>query len=281
MFPEQPRGLDGLRIVAFEARRASELAVMLARHGATVCSAPALREAPLPPSARAGELRRALETGAVGALVLLTGVGTRGLARLLADVPSGVAALFARTRIVARGPKPFAALRELGVPDAIAVPSPHTSREVLGVIDGLGLAAGSLLAVQEYGAPPRDLYDGLAARGFSVLAVPVYEWALPEDPRALRGGVDALVRGEIDVAVFTSAVQVAHAFRIAADPDGLRRALARVVVASVGPVCSEALEAHGVAVDLEATPPKLGPLVASIAREAAALAAAKRRASGG
>ncbi len=264
----------GLRIIAFEARRAEELANMLERHGAIVTRAPALREAPLAASPATDALRRALEQGAVGALVLLTGVGTRALARLVPDLP----ALVARTPIVARGPKPLAALRELGIPGAIAVPSPNTWREVLPVVDGLGLASGSLVAVQEYGSPPRNLYDGLAVRGLRVLAVPVYEWALPEDTGALRAGVDAVVRGEADVAVFTSAVQIAHTFAVAADPDAFRRALGRLVVASVGPVCSEALEAHGVAVDLEASPPKLGPLVALVAREAAARAASKRNA---
>src|SRR5438477_387095 len=42
--------LDGLRVVSFEARRADELATMLARHGADVVRAPALRETPLPPA---------------------------------------------------------------------------------------------------------------------------------------------------------------------------------------------------------------------------------------
>ena len=41
--------LDGLRVVSFEARRAEELATMLARHGADVVRAPALRETPLAP----------------------------------------------------------------------------------------------------------------------------------------------------------------------------------------------------------------------------------------
>ena len=41
-----------------------------------------------------------------------------------------------------------------------------------------------------------------------------------------------------------------------------------MVVASIGPTCSEALVEHGIAVDLEADPPKLGPLVATIASRA-------------
>ena len=130
------RPLTGVRIVAFEARRAVELGRMLERHGATVISAPAMREAPLPPSAATAELARALAAGEIATLVLLTGVGTKALAAQLPGGAAAVPALFARTTVVARGPKPLAALRELGAPEAIAVPSPNTWREVLTTLDG-------------------------------------------------------------------------------------------------------------------------------------------------
>jgi uroporphyrinogen-III synthase len=248
---------------------------MLERHGADVLSAPALREAPLARSPAIDELARALAAREVAVLVLLTGVGTRTLAPQLA--PAGeFHTLVAGTPIVARGPKPLAALRELGVAEAIPVPSPNTSRELLRTLDDLGLPAGSLVAVQEYGAPPTALLNGLAARGLRVLSVPVYRWELPADTTALRSGLTALLGGEVDVAVFTSATQIEHAFRLADDPATLRAAFRRVVVASVGPVCSEALDAHGVTVDLESDPPKMGPLVALIAGQAPGLVRAKR-----
>jgi uroporphyrinogen-III synthase len=271
------QALAGLRVVAFEARRAAELTRLLERHGADVLSAPAMREAPLPKSPAVAELARALEAGDVAALILLTGVGTKALAAQLASDTADVAVLLGRARIVARGPKPLAALRELGVGGAIPVPSPNTWREVLATIDGLGLAPGSLIAVQEYGGPPTDLLTGLAARGHRVLAVSVYRWELPADTTALRRGIQAILAGTADVAVFTSATQIEHAFRVSDDAGALRNAFAQVVVASVGPVCSEALEAHGISVDLEADPPKMGPLVARVAERAAVLAATKRR----
>jgi len=263
--------LAGIRLVAFEARRAAELAAMFTRHGAAVTSAPALREAPLPESPPAFELLRGLEAGEVSAIVLLTGVGTRALAALLGDAAPRLLELLARVPIVARGPKPLAALRELGVLGARPVPAPHTWREVLGVLDELGPGPGSLIAVQEYGEPPTALLDGLGARGLRVLRVPVYRWALPADAGPLARAAEALTRGEFDVAVFTSAVQVEHLFRIAGDAGPLRAGLARTVVVSIGPVCSEALEAHGVHPQLEPTPPKMGPLVALVAERAPAL----------
>ena len=268
--------LDGLRVLAFEARRAEELATMLARHGATVTRAPALREAGLPASPEADELVLELRTGHIWTVILLTGVGTRALAAAVAAACPEFPQLLARTTLIARGPKPLAALRELGVGGAHPVPSPHTWREVLGVVDALDAARGRGVAVQEYGVPNPWLVDALRSREAHVLAVPVYRWALPEDTGPLRAAAAALVRGEVDVAVFTNGAQVEHLFRVADDTAALRAGLDRTVVASVGPVCSEVLDAHGVHPDLEASPPKMGPLVALVAERARGVLAAKR-----
>src|SRR5438132_1337590 len=118
--------LDGLRVLAFEARRAEELATMLARHGATVTRAPALREAGLPACPEAHELVHELTAGHIWTVILLTGVGTRALAAAVAGACPDFPHLLARATLIARGPKPLAALRELGVggahPDLEASP---------------------------------------------------------------------------------------------------------------------------------------------------------------
>jgi uroporphyrinogen-III synthase len=263
--------LAGMRVVAFEARRAEELASLFTRHGAVVTSAPALREAQLPDRGPALELVAALDAGGVGAVILLTGVGTRALAEAAGDAAPRLLDALRRVPVVARGPKPLAALRQLDVAGARPVPAPHTWREVLPVLDAVGLAPGGLVAVQEYGAPPAALLEAVTAPGFRVLRVPVYRWALPDDVSRLAGAAADLVAGVFDVAIFTSAAQVAHLFQVAPDGGALRAALGRVVVASIGPVCSEALEAYGVPRSLEASPPKMGPLAALVAERAPAL----------
>lgn len=270
------RALARLRIVTFEARRGEELADMLARHGADVVRGPAMREAALPPGPEIQTLAARLADRSLDAIILLTGVGTRLLAAALSEIrPDGTAALTSTT-VIARGPKPLAALRALGLAGAHAVPAPFTWREVLGVVDALGLRPVRGIAVQEYGIPNQRLLAGLAERGFAVLRVPVYRWALPADRGPLDAAARAVAQGAADVTVFTNAAQVEHLFQVTTDPHALRAGLALTVVASVGPVCSEALEAHGVAVDLEASPPKMGPLVALIAAQARGALTAKR-----
>jgi uroporphyrinogen-III synthase len=266
-----------LRIVSFEARRAEELATMLARHDADVMRAPALREAPLPPGPEVETLAARLGERSLDAMILLTGVGTRMLAAALAEVRPEGGDLLGTIPLIARGPKPLAALRALGISGAHPVPAPFTWRELLPVVDTLGLGAGRRVAVQEYGVPNQGLLAGLDARGLAVLRVPVYRWALPGDRGPLEAAAQALVAGSVDVAVFTNAAQVEHLFGVASDAERLRSGLSATVVASVGPVCSEALDAHGVAVDLEASPPKMGPLVALIAAQARAIRGAKLR----
>jgi len=51
-----------------------------------------------------------------------------------------------------------------------------------------------------------------------------------------------------------------------------------MLVASIGPVCSEALLRHGLPVDLEPEHPKMGHLVVAVAQRGRALLSAKRAA---
>lgn len=101
--------------------------------------------------------------------------------------------------------------------------------------------------------------------------MPVYQWALPEDTGPLREGVALLLRGEIEVVLFTTGVQIAHLFKFAAQDqehansnystDILRHAFRQVVVASIGPSTTEALEHYGLRADLQPSHPKMGFLV--------------------
>jgi uroporphyrinogen-III synthase len=136
------------------------------------------------------------------------------------------------------------------------------------------------VAVQEYGVENPELLAGLADRGASVLRVPIYRWALPVDLEPLRQAIRRLTAGDVDVALFTSATQVEHLFRVAAaEGEAVRAALAVTVVGSIGPVCREALERHGISVDVEPQHPKMGQLVHAVAERGADVLHSKRHRS--
>ena len=137
------------------------------------------------------------------------------------------------------------------------------------------------MAVQEYGTSNAELLAGLEARGARVTAVPVYQWALPEDLGPLEDACRALATEQVDVALFTTATQVVHLLQVAEQmgaADSVRAALGRVVVASIGPTTSDELRAHGIDVDMEPSHPKMGLLVREAAMQAASLRAAKHAA---
>jgi len=267
--PNVPAGFRGLRVLALESRRAREMALLIANNGGQAVVAQATREVAAEDNSDALKFISALREGRLDIVIFLTGVGTRALAQAAEGICSReefVAAL-SRTAVIARGPKPVAALRELGVPIAAIVPEPNTWRELLHLLDERSNVlplSGRSVAVQEYGVRSPELLAGLAERGAQVLPVRVYAWSLPEDTAPLRQAIHAVTRSEIDVMLVTSAVQVRHMLHVAEEIDLRReliRALKRVVVASIGPVTSAELRQHGIVVDLEPSHPKMGFLV--------------------
>ncbi len=259
----------GLEVVAFESRHAQEMASLITRFGGVPRVAPALREVPVEENAAALAFGAALLAGKLDAVIFMTGVGTRRLVDVLETrhPRKQIVKALEGITIVARGPKPVKVLRELQVAITITIPEPNTWHEILTELEenarGFTLP-GSRVAVQEYGAPNEPFLDALRARGVQVMRVPVYHWALPLDLAPLRKAIQALVEGRAQVVLFTNAAQVEHLMRVATE-DGTKEqllgALQKVVVASVGPTCSEALAHHGISIDLEPTHPKMGPLV--------------------
>ena len=273
--------LQGLKIVSFESRRAREIGELIRRYGGEAVIAPSMREIPLSQNTAALDFVRQVEARKIDFVIFLTGVGARTLVEAVAsEYPrERLAAALGRTILVARGPKPVAALKELGLKPAISVSEPNTWREVLSELDVKFSIRGRRVAVQEYGITNREFLAGLEERGAEVVRVPVYRWALPEDTGPLRSALRDVIDGRVEVALFTNATQVTHLFQLAAEEgseQSLREAFKRIVVASIGPVCSEALEHFGLSVDLEPDHPKMGYLLAALARRGPALLNTKR-----
>jgi uroporphyrinogen-III synthase len=271
---------DGLRVVSFESRRANEIAELIRRAGGDPFVAPSMREAPIENNPEAFEFAERLLRGEFDMLIFLTGVGTRALDKVVATryPPPALADALRKITIVARGPKPAAALREMQVPVTINVPEPNTWRELLAAIAN---RSERRIAVQEYGKTNPELLAALRNRGAEVTPVRVYQWDLPEDTQPLREAIRRIIEGQADVAIFTTSIQLTHLFRIATESrlDGpLHAALDRMVIASIGPTTSEALEEFGIAPDIVPTHPKMGFLVKETAEQATAILQRKRAA---
>jgi uroporphyrinogen-III synthase len=268
--PSESAPLAGLRVAIFESRMAGPTADLIAKHGGIPLSAPALREIPLGDSSEATAFAEQLAAGGFDVVIFETGVGIRYLAQAIeARMPREIwLDALSRVKVVARGPKPAAVLRELRARIDLHVPTPNTWHETLAALDTHLPVAGLRVAVQEYGKPNIELIEGREQRGATVTCVPVYRWALPEDLGPLRAAIVEIAQGRVGIALFTSAQQVEHLLQVAAG-DALeaeiRSALAmRTVVGSIGPTTSETLRAHGLPVDIEPDHPKLGHLVAAV-----------------
>lgn len=278
------KGFAGLRVLSLESRRAREMATLIENHGGVAVSAPSLREVPLTDNTAALDFATALFSGSVDSLLCLTGVGTRILfdAIQTQHAREPMVAGLSRIAIIARGPKPAAVLREYSVPIAISVPEPNTWRDLVAAMASQHpelLAAGQRITVQEYGKSNEELLHHLAAQGARVTTVPVYQWALPEDLVPLRAGLAEISAGRIDVLIATSAMQIHHLMQVAEQQnvaDQVRAALARIVIASIGPICSEGLASHGLAADLEPSHPRMGQLIFEAADKSRALLQKKR-----
>jgi uroporphyrinogen decarboxylase len=272
----------GLRVASFESRRADDMARMIAKKGGVPLVSPSMREVPLAHNQSAIDFANRLITGQVDVIIFLTGVGTR---HLVAQVERHVdRARFLEAvsdvKTVVRGPKPLAALKELGITPTIVVPEPNTWRELLTTLDQRLPVANLVVGLQEYGVTNPSLIAGLEARGAVVDRVHVYDWDLPEDTGPLEENLRRIVAGEIDVAMFTSAQQVLNLLKIADDlglAEELRSAFRQLVVASIGPTTSEMLRASGLPVDMEPSHPKMGHLVQEAAEQANSLLNRKRQ----
>ena len=274
----------GLRVAGFESRRADEMAAMVARFGGLPSISPSMREVAEAKNPEAVDFAGHLMTGQIDVVVFMTGVGIRLLMTQLDRQVDRKRFLESLSDVITitRGPKPTAALRELGLTPTHRTPEPNTWREVLSVFDSQVPPVNRTVALIEYGQTNASLVAGLEARGATVRALKVYRWELPEDLGPLEANVRAIAAGQIDVALFTSSQQATNLLTIAGRmglADQVRGGLAQAVVGSIGPDTSETLRHHELAIDFEPDHSAMGHLIAAAADQAGGLLASKRRRS--
>src|ERR1700681_1857750 len=135
--PDDAQGFAGLRVAAFESRRAAEMASLIERFGGVPSVSPSMREVAIAENRAAVDFANRVMTGQIDIIIFMTGTGIR---HLIAEIERHVdrqrfVAAISDITTIARGPKPVAALKELGLKPTYRVPEPNTWREVLDTID--------------------------------------------------------------------------------------------------------------------------------------------------
>ena len=237
------------RIVAVpETREIDVFAAMLERRGAQVVRCPMVAILDAPDPAPVLQWSRELAAGSFDDLILLTGEGLRRILSCIdrndpALKESFVAAL-TRLRKITRGPKPARALRELGMKPEIAAERP-TTEGIIASLQPFDLN-DRRFGVQLYGTEPnRPLVDFLETAGAKVSTVAPYVYADAADNEAILTLLKRIQAGEVDAIAFTSTPQVERLFAVA-PAESITAALAKTVVAAVGPVVADTLRRHGI-----------------------------------
>jgi uroporphyrinogen-III synthase len=254
----------GLKVLSLESRRAKEMEILIRREGGDPFVAPSVQERALDDHREALGFVDRLHAGEFDLVVCMTGAGLSFLRDLAAA--DGKLELLAEglrnTFIVSRGPKPVPILRELEARAQIVVPEPNTWKEV---VDAVASRPERRVAVQEYGRPNNEMNAAMEAFGATVTPFAIYRWDLPPDLGPLREAARRVAAREIDVVLFTSSIQLDHLFQIAQEMGiaaDVRTALIEyAVVASVGPIMTEALEAASLPADVIPIHPKMAALV--------------------
>lgn len=263
--------LTGTRILILETREEAQFSRLLAEQGADVLQCPmfTINDAPDPAPIEAW-IHRAIATP-LDDLVLMTGEGLRRLMKVIRriGVEQEFAAALGQTRKFARGPKPGRALREIGLEPQITTEKP-TSEGILEMLAKVDLRERRL-GLQLY--PDKDhagLIGGIKALGAEIDPVLPYIYDSKAADTNILTAIEEMAAGRVDAIALTSSGQPRRLFDVAKAHGceaQLREALARTSIASVGPVVTDELAAHGLKPDI--TPQGeaffMKPLISAIA----------------
>jgi uroporphyrinogen-III synthase len=260
--------LENITVAILEHRFTKEFSTLFEKLGATVDACPLLEEKPVENRDELQTFVRHVLDGGLDMMIFLTGVGARFL---IAEADSiGVKDDFIETlrklTIVVRGPKPVAALRQIGL-QADITPQTPTTEGVIEALKSQDLNARRI-GVQLYGTPNPQLVSALEAQGATVIPIQVYAYGAAADLAAVKEFIGRIIDGQIKVIAFTSAPQVGMLFDFAGQlgsTDALASALqTRLTVASIGEVTTRALQARGVTPKIVPAQSKMAALVQAV-----------------
>lgn len=242
--------LTGTRILVTAQRRASDLALALARRGAEVDVAATLGVQSHFDEETLLARTRDLIASPPDIVVITTGIGFRGWWETAeaADLTEELLAALARVRLVARGPKARGALQTVGlIADWVA--ESETSAEIGEFLRAEGVQ-GARIVIQHHGAGDDGLEEVLVAGGAAVTSLVIYRWGPPPDPAAVERAVRDTASGAYDAVAFTSAPGASAWLSAVRDLDAEDATIAlhrqgRLSLAAVGPVTAEPLQRAG------------------------------------
>jgi uroporphyrinogen-III synthase len=241
--------LNGYRILILETREEAQFSRLLGEQGADVLQCPmfAINDAPDPAPIEAwiaSAVDRPFDD-----LVLMTGEGLRRLMKVVKRIgmEQDFIAALGSMRKFARGPKPGRALREIGLEPQQTTEKP-TSDGIVEMLSRLDIR-GHRLGLQLY--PDKDhgvLIGAISAQGADVDAILPYVYDAKAADTNIVTAIEEMADGSIDAIALTSSGQARRLFEVAKAHGceaRLREGLARTPIASVGPVVSDELAAHG------------------------------------
>jgi uroporphyrinogen III methyltransferase/synthase len=166
-------------------------------------------------------------------------------------------------RVAAVGSATAAHLRELGVEPAV-VPERFRAEGVVDALRAIGPRAGRRVLIARAAEAREVLPEELRAIGFDVDVVAVYRIVTVQPPADV---LERLASGKVDAVVFASGGTARRFVEVLAG-QGLDAATLLVgpVVASIGPVTTQALHELGIAVDVQAAESTVGSVVGALAQ---------------
>jgi uroporphyrinogen III methyltransferase/synthase len=167
------------------------------------------------------------------------------------------------SRVAAIGSATAERLEQLGVMPSL-IPERFRAEGLVDALRIIGPEAGRRVLIARAEEAREVLPVELRGLGFEVDVVPVYRVVAVEPPADV---LERLAAGSVDAVVFASG-GTARRFVEALATEGIDAAALLVgpVVASFGPVTTDALHALGIAVDAQADEPTAESMVAALAR---------------